>query len=280
MKTTARLWTFLKRNWDTILTMVIALPIAILSYFQTVEPQIVSAAVLSVLFLIACGLLVNRETNIRLQQMTEKMWMRIQKPPIEEIIIPYRKWMEDIEGYLDTAMEVWILSRTCTRLWEDFRDQFQGILDRKGSIRLLVVDPQNGALRMIANSITLERARELSGCFAKVTVENDSNRLVRLQAQVEDFVSHISTMSANVGRGSLSLRTIDYLPAHTLVIINGGSEQGIIFVELGTFHSNGRNRPTFSLLKTKDNRLFSLYYNEYQAMWDGARPMAGEKMRQ
>jgi hypothetical protein len=273
MKTTTRLWTFLRRNWDTILTMLIAAPIAILSYFQTVESQVVSTTILSVLFLIACGLLVNRETNNRLQQTTEKVWDRMQKPPTEDIIIPYRKWMEDIENHLNTAREVWILSRTCTRFWEDFNDQLRELLDRQGSLRLLLVDPRNGALRMIANTIELARAQELSGHFTRVTIADGSNRLFQLRSRVEDFVYHMATISKQVGDGRLALRMIDYLPAHTLVIINGSSEHGIIFIELGTFHANGRNRPTFSLLKSKDKLLFNLYHEEFRAMWDSACPV-------
>jgi hypothetical protein len=253
--------------------MAIAAPIAILSYFQVVEPQVVSTAILSVLFLIASGLLVNRETNNRLQRTTEIFLRRIQKPPIEEIIIPYRKWIEAIENHLESAQEVWILSRTCTRLWDDYKDQLQGVIDRKGSVRLLMVDPRNGALRMIANSIELERARELAGRFTRVTIENDSNRVVQLRAQVEDFAGYIATMSEQVGLEHLALRTIDHLPAHTLVIINGSSEEAIMFVELGTFQSNGRTRPTFSLLRSKDLGMFNLYHSEYQAMWNSAFPI-------
>jgi hypothetical protein len=270
---TVRPWDFLKRNWDTILTMVIAAPIAILSYFQTVEPQFVSTAILSVLFLIACGLLVNRETNNHLQQTTEKVWERMQKPPIEEVLVPYKTWMDDIEASLDLAKEVWVLSRTCTRFWEDYKAQLQGILQHKGRIRLMLVDPRNGALQMIANSAELARSHEISGQFLKPIPENSNNHLALLRAQVQDFVQHIASMSEQVGNGRLALRIINYLPAHTLVIINGQSEQGLIFVELGTFQSNGRNRPTFSLLKSKDKQLFNLYREEFLAMWDCAYPM-------
>lgn len=267
------LWNFLKRNWDTVLTMVIAAPIAFFNYFQTVEPQIVSTAILSVLFLIACGLLVNRETNNRLQQTTEKILGRMQKPPIEEVLVPYKTWMDDIEANLATAKEVWVLSRTCTRFWEDYKEKLEGLLDRKGSIRLMLVDPRDGALQMLANSVELARAKELPGRYTRVSVENASNRLVQLRKQVEDFIHDMTTLSLHLGKKRLELRTVDYLPAHTLLIINGSSEYATIFVELGTFNANGRNRPTFSLYKDRNLSLFRIYYDEYQVMWDTAYSM-------
>ena len=273
MKAVTRVWTFAVRNWDVLLTMLVAIAIAILSYVQVVASQGVSTAILSVLFLISCSLLINRETNNRLQQTTDKIWERMQKPSIDEIIIPYKKWMEDIESQLNSANEVWVLSRTCTRFWEDYQTQLQKIIDRKGSLRFLLVNPGNGALRMIADSVELIRNHELSGKFKQVTQENASNRLALLRGRIEDFVQYITVVSTHVGKGHLELRTIEYLPAHTLVIINGHNEEGIIFVELGTFSANGRNRPTFALVKSKDTELFSLYYNEYKVMWDSAYSM-------
>ena len=98
------------------------------------------------------------------------------------------------------------------------------------------------------------------------------------RGRVEDFVDYISAVSIQVGKGRLDFRTIEYLPAHTLVIINGASQHGVIFVELGTFNANGRNRPTFSLLKAKDSRLFSLYYDDYKIMWECARAFDGHQL--
>jgi hypothetical protein len=267
------IWNFLKKNWDIILTMLIAAAIAILSFFQSVEPQVVSAAILSVLFLIACSLLVNRETNSRLQSTTEKILERMRTPPIEDVLVPYKTWMDDIEASLASAKEVWILSRTCTRLWEDYQVQLQGILKNKGAIRLLLVNPHNGASEMIANSTEMDRRLEINGIFLKQMPTDYNNRLVQLRAQVEDFVGYISNVSEQIGNEHLALRMIEYLPAYTLVIINGGSEKGKIFVALGTFRSNSRSRPMFSLCKLRDKRLFTLYYEEFKAMWDAAHLM-------
>jgi hypothetical protein len=275
MNTAVRILKFFLRNLDVLLTIGVAAVIAPLSYFDRLESKAVSAAILSILFLVACSLLVNRETNNRLQQTTEKIWDQMRKPPIEDVLTPYKRWMDEIETRLASAKEVWILSRTGARFWQDYHDQLQGLLDRKGAIRLLVVDPCDGALRMIADSVELARSRDVPGLRA--IPANSSDRVTLLRAQVDDFVGYIANLSSQISKGRLALRMIDYLPAHTLVILNGSSEQGIIYVELGTFHSDGRNRPTFSLIKTKDKRLYTLYYDEYQAMWDSARSMDGNQ---
>jgi hypothetical protein len=271
-----KLWEFAKQNFDVLLTIVAAIIVIILDLWNIVQPDIVAAATLMILSLIGVSLLLNRVAVHRLQATTERMLARLQKPSIDEILLPYKRWMEDIETNLASANEVWVLSRTCTRFWEDYRNLLQGILDRNGCIRLLLVDPHNGALKMIANSIELARSRDVAGQrFLKVIPADGTNRLALLQAQVEDFVKYVAGYSSQVGAERLALRMIDYLPAHTLVIVNGASEQGVIFVELGTFHSDGRSRPTFSLRRIKESQLYSLYIDEYQAMWEYARPLDG-----
>ncbi|MFT3894500.1 MAG: hypothetical protein QM730_22960 [Anaerolineales bacterium] len=272
MKTSSRVWGIIKSNWDTILIMAIIAIIAPLSFMQKVDQQLVSTAILSTLFLLAYNLLISRETNSRLQKTAESILSRIEKPSADEVIYAYKEWTDEIESALATAKEVWIFSRTCVTFWEDYSPQLKGILERKGSIRLMLVDPSNGALKMIAKSATFMRSRELSnGQFSKVTAEGGSNRLLGLRARVDEFIEYITNYKLQLAKGELNLRTIDYLPSSTLVIVNGRNGHGVIFVELGTFQANKHNRPTFFLDKSKNKELYSLYMNEYETMWESAK---------
>jgi hypothetical protein len=56
-----------------------------------------------------------------------------------------------------------------------------------------------------------------------------------------------------------------------LVLINPSSDKPTAFVELSTFHANGRNRPTFWLIPERDKRLFWMFQNEFETMWRRAR---------
>jgi len=272
MKTSARIWNTVKGNWDTILIMLIIAVIAPLGFLQEVDQQIISTAILSILFLLAYNLLISRETNIRLQQTAESILTRMEKPSVDEVIYAYKEWADEIEASLASAKEVWILSRTCVTFWEDYAPQLKGVLDRKGSVRLMLVDPSNGALRMIANSAKFVRSRDMNnGQFSKVTVDDGSNRLFVLRARVDEFIEYITNYKLQLQKGNLNLRIVDYLPSQTLVIVNGRNEHGMMFVELGTFQANKRNRPTFSLQKAKNKELFSLYLNEYEVMWESAK---------
>ncbi|NWG07749.1 MAG: hypothetical protein HXY35_13815 [Chloroflexi bacterium] len=273
MKTSTIIWNTIKSNWDTILIMVIVGMIALLGFLQKVDQQVISTAILSILFLLAFNLLISRETYKRLQKTTEGILSKLERPSADDVIFEYKDWIDEIDTALETAKEVWLLSRTCATFWEDHIQQMKNILDRKGSIRLMLVDPSDGALRMIANSARFMRARDLgNGQFSKVTLYDTPNRLEKLRERVNEFIEYISDYRLQIAKGKLNLRVIDFLPPQTLVIVNGNSKNGVMFVELGAFQSSKRNRPTFFLQKDKNSTLFSFYMNEFEAMWEDAKP--------
>lgn len=274
MRSTNRFWNILKGNWDTILIMIIAGGIILLSFFQSLDQQVISTAILSVLGLISLNLLISREANVRLKETAERLLTKIERPSPDEVILPYKHWVDDIETKLASAKEVWLVSRTCATFWDDHRDNLKKVLKKKGSsIRLMLVDPSNGALRMIANSAKFTRERDLNKSqFPRVTIENGSNPIVRLRERVNEFIEYITNYKLQNPNVNLNLRTIDFLPPFTLVIIDATRQQGMMFVELGTYQSHRRDRPTFTLYKATNQELFTFYLNEFEAMWENARP--------
>ncbi len=254
-----RIWISLKKNLDIVLTIGGAVVVALLSLFDNVSPEIVTAATLTILSLIAISLLRNRTTASHLQQATEEILERLERPSIDQILMPYGNWVEEISQSLSSAREVWVLSRTCERIWEDYHDLLMEVLRNResGVVRLMLVDPRNGAVKMIADSAEWDRP----------------NNPVLLQAQIEDLIERMLRLCSQLERGSLKVRTIDYLPALTLILVNPTSEKGIAFVELGMFRADGRHRPTFSLSEERDKRLFWIFQNEFETMWKKALPI-------
>lgn len=243
---------------DIILTISGAAVVAVLGFLNVVEPEVVSAAILTILSLIAISLLVNRATDSQLQQTTERILERLYKPSIDQVLIPHRRCVEEIEQRLLLAQEVWILSRTCTHLWQDYNDQFMRLLsDGRGNVRLMLVDPNDGAVKMIV------RAAE--------GFERSTNVDLR-RANIEDLLTRLARLRSQIGEKSLQVRTIDYLPAWTLLLIDPLSGAGVVYVELATFRSNPRNRPTFSLIADKDKKLFEQFRTEFETMWNRAHP--------
>lgn len=249
----ARIWIFSKKNFDLMLTITGAIIVAVLGFLNTVTPEIVSAATLMILSLIAISLLVNRATTSHLQQVIE----RIQSPSAGQVLLSYKECMEQIEKRLVTAREVRILSRTCRRLWEDNYEEFKKLFENGGIVHLMLVDPNDGAVKMIASSVeTWDNP-------------NDPKLLAR---NIEFFLERLVERRSRLKRGALQVRTIDYLPAWTLILIDSKSDNGMIFVEIATYSANSRSRPTFLLTAEKDEQLFRLFQDEFDKMWECGSP--------
>jgi hypothetical protein len=250
-------WMFTKKNLDIVLTIIGAVIVAALGLFSVVKPDIVSAAILMILSLLAISLLRNRVTDGYVQHTMEKMLERQQKPTVEQVIGAYKDFLQDIEGRLAAAREVWVLSRTCAHLWQDFNDQFMKLLSNNGyQLRMMLVDPKDGALRMIAGSAE--------------GWDNPNN--VRVwRANLKHFLEQLANLCVRPMPGLLQVRTIDYLPAWTLIFVAPSSDRGVIYVELATFRANPRNRPAFCLMADRDARLFQAFKVDFETMWERAR---------
>ena len=255
----ARIWTFVKKNFDIVLVMGTALVVCVLDLLNVVKLEIIAAAILMVLSLTAFSLLKNRAAGSHLQQTAETILDHLQKPSADRILLPHGKWVDEIDQRLGLAKEVWILSRTCIRLWWDYQDQFMKLLsDGQHVVRLMLIDPDDGAVKMM-----VENSRGF-GHF---------DAFSQLQADIKAFLAQQAWLCSQPNGKSLQVRTIDYLPAWTLIMIDPRSDTGIIYVELGTYCANSRKRPTFSLLASRDTQLYRLFREEYETMWSHAQAL-------
>lgn len=253
-----RILTFARKNFDAVLTIAGAILVAALGLFGVVKLEIVASATLMVLSLIGLSLLLSRAANSRLYQTMETALARLQKPSAEQILTPFKDYLAEIEQRLWLANDVWVLSRSCSRIWQDFNEQFMRLLsDNTGAVRLMLVDPDSSATKMIVDFAEWDR----------------STNVALRRANTQDFLTRLAGLIARSQNGRLQVRTIDYLPAWTLILIDPLSARGAIYVELATFRSNSRSRPTFSLAAERDDRLFQNFRTEFEAMWERAQPL-------
>ena len=252
-------WVFLKQNFDLLLNVSGALFITYLAFLRKVAQNDILAAILAVLSLIAFSLLINRSITINLQQATTLLQEYLEKPSIDQAIVPYGEWIDTLRKQLSSAKEVWMLSRTCLRFWEDYSEEMKIVLNNNGKIRIMLVDPHSEALQMIARNAEFEHPDD-----KKVLEQNIMIFLSRMK--------NLSSRYSHHSEYSLLVKTIDYLPHWSLIFINPRKAHSTLFVELGTFSANKHNRPTFSLQKKKDEQLFWRFYNEFECMWERALP--------
>lgn len=226
----------------------------------------VSSATLVVLVVIAYDNLAYHERSIKLHSTAEIIWDRIGKPSMDETVLEYSRERMKLKRSLTMRGEVSILSRTCTRLWFDYHEIFEKILTRDGSIRLLFVDPDNGALRIIIKSAELdadgrtnyEVTQEINKKVSSMTGKEMNVLFQARPINMDNLANSISSVREEYNSKSIEARVIDYLPTPTLIIVKEEKEGALMFVELGTCQSNSINRPTF-FLRGKDFKIVNCF---------------------
>jgi hypothetical protein len=272
-------WRWLKDNLGAIpnlAILVIGVLIVWLDMSGRASPGAVRDATLALLSLIGASLLMSHATNNRLQEAAqdilkqdqaanaqwqhtaEEILRRLQQPSIEQVLLPHARWMDEIDQKLWSAKEVWVLSRTCIRIWQDYRDQFKRLLKGRGGVRLMLVDPNGGAVKMLVKS-------------ARGFEHFDDFKL--RQANIEAHLAQLAWRCLQPEGKGLQVRTINYLPAWTLIFIDPESERGTVYVELATYRSGPRNRPTFLLTADSSPQLFQVFRDEFETMWKRAQAL-------
>jgi len=137
------------------------------------------------------------EIHDQLQNMKDYMEeTRLHPFRLSEVFATFGEKVPELESDLRKSDQVWILSRTCRRLWGDFRDELTP-LARKGELRLLLLDPDGHALGLAANPATWDRPEDRDLARQNVT----------------HFLDSLQGLCQQHGLDKLEVRKIDYLPA-------------------------------------------------------------------
>ncbi len=249
----SHVWKVIRQNIVEYLTILISFIVLGLSVLNMVDLKIVTGAILAVLSLQAIILLANRRTEKELKLSLEKLLNQQHQLKLSDIIVPFGDGMQDLSNRFAQADEVWILGRTCQRLWSDYQDELQKVARRDG-LKFLLIDPSDGVLDMIAKSAIWQ----IPGAVDRLKID------VELSI---DLFKHFKK-TANVNK--FEVRVINYLPAWMLILINPGRQDGVVCVEMATYRAHPRKRPSFVVKCGLDNALFEQFCNEFEEMWNDA----------
>jgi|WetSurMetagenome_2_1015567.scaffolds.fasta_scaffold18733_4 hypothetical protein len=255
-------WGSIKKNPDLVIMLVAGSIVALLGLTQTLPQEVVAAAILGILVVLSFALWHNRTREEELQFAAGRILDTLQDYFPGRMFKEYVDYRNSLREDIAKADEVWVLSRTCQSIWADFNAELSELLTspKNGRVRLMLVDPCNSlsALKMIVQSSQWDS-----------TPTPDL-----LQARIMGFLTSLAEkLPDQFSTQSLQVRTIDYLPAWTLFLIDPESKDGRnrIYVELATFPNAPNARPTFRLIANRDEPWFSRMKTEFKSMWDAEK---------
>lgn len=157
---------------------------------------------------------------------------------------------------LERGNEVCILGNTLTRLLPTYERAIRQFLDRGGSLRVLVLDPNGEGCRFLAFH---------------------SGRNVK--AALESMLPLATSLSAHIKatqRGEFELRVNDWPASCGMYLVDPSSSGGYIRVTLypPDIASPLANRPHFILKADSDQPWYDIFREQFETMWKAGRPLA------
>ncbi|MEV0585197.1 hypothetical protein [Nonomuraea sp. NPDC050310] len=244
------------RNLEIYLTALIALGVGVLGVVGTVDAEVISAAILATLALLAVNALGPRQQADELKEQVGRLNRLVEERiagsvSAEAFLTTTRAGLEEqIARAHDIRLCGVTLSRTVRNLVGELEDR----LRRGASVKILLIDAEPGVLDQAAKRSTIPDHPEVFGHRVRATT---------------DLLRHLAALPDATGR--LEVRLLPFVPAFGVVLIDPDSTGGVLHVELGT-HSSARPDPVFTLTAQRDPRWFRHFHGEFDRMWEAGRP--------
>ncbi|WP_327092170.1 hypothetical protein OIE66_16480 [Nonomuraea sp. NBC_01738] len=244
------------RNLEIYVTALIALAVGVLGVVGAVDFRIVSAATLATLALLAVTALGPRQRADELKEQVGRLNQLVQEKiagtvAADAFLTTTRPGLEEqVTHAHDIRLCGVTLSRTVRNLVGDLEER----LLHGASVRILLIDSEPGVLDQAAKRSTISGHPEVFAHRVRATM---------------DMLHHLGTLPGSTG--TLEVRLMPFVPAFGVVLIDPGTDDGVLHVELGT-HSSARPDPVFTLTAGRDPRWFRHFTGEFDRMWEASRP--------
>ncbi len=158
----------------------------------------------------------------------------------------YAPFCEFIRG----GREVWIYGPSAVNVLHSSGDLKREILDRGGSVRILIQDP------------------EIEASLAILRLQLDPNNVLE-----HDIKGSLYTLARMQTWGGVEYRLLDYSPGFSMVVVDPDGKDGRLTVEFFGYHNELiTDRMHLKIERRSSQYWFEHWVKQYQAMWEAGRP--------
>lgn len=173
-----------------------------------------------------------------------------------------------LDSYVQGADQIdWCgvtLSSTINKQFGYLRER----LKQGAKVRLLVIDPDSLAPQMSAR-----RSEEPDDVdYYRTRLEATLRDIDYLHKGWKEYQSQQGSSQT----GSFSVRFLSYAPSFGLLSFDARRSDGIVFVEVYPHGSGYESPPTFDLTPHRDGEWYHYFVDQFEQMWEGARPWEPE----
>ena len=166
---------------------------------------------------------------------------------------------------LREAREVWIFAPSAVNLLAPHHcDTLRSAVlnDPDGVVRLVVLDPAEETAVQLA-------IRQLD--------DSVDQPLQMFRSALDATTQQLRRLAGRQVKGSFEYRLLDYNPGFSLVVLDPGTRQGVVIVEFHAFHNElTSSRMHIEITRTETERWFTYWLDQFDHIWQAARPAPGE----
>jgi len=246
------MWTdlVLARNLEIYVTVALSLTFGVLGILDVVEPRAVAAATLGTLALLAVS---NVGSRHRLDDLTRSVNAAVQADvPIDRVLAVKAPALDDD---LRAATDIRLVGVTLSRTVRDLVGSLDRRLRAGAVLRVVVIDPDSSApLQAVARTLGVT-----SPAFYQPRV-----------ASTIDILAALGSLPGSAGR--IEIRLLPYVPTFGMYLVDPQTPDGRIYVELYQ-HRSLKPNPCFNLRADRDGRWYAFFLEQFDILWDSARPV-------
>ncbi|MEN3611366.1 hypothetical protein AAH979_17625 [Plantactinospora sp. ZYX-F-223] len=241
------------RNLDLYLIVAVALGVTLAGVLGAADSQVLAAATLGVLAVMAISGLVSRhavdEVRVALHQIAANEAGEV----AADRFLSLRRAGLDAE--ITGANEIALVGVTLTRTVRDMLPLLDRRLRAGARLRVVLIDTDSDAnLEAVARS----KKADMPGFYRRRV--SSTLDLLRVLA------------SSGPSESALQIRVLPYVPTFGLCMLDAEDTHGRMWVEMYQ-HRTVEPNPTFKLRADRDGQWYALFRGQFETMWESAREL-------
>ena len=246
-------------NGPIVFTVIFASYVAARAQIEAVEESTLLSWILAVLGLLAVSELVERLRILhRMESTTLKLLKEVEsnvtQPRISQFLL-FRLPSASVESSFSNVQTVYLAGINLQRFTREYSDKLAERLDKGGSIKVIVLDPNGKAVGRVLKK------------EANITLEN-------LKANIQLTLQRLRWLGQrSENQGKLEVRLAEEILHFSLVIFDPYEESGVMFVEFYPQRWSFEGRPRLKIEALQDSKWFQYFVKQFESLWGDSRPL-------
>ena len=156
---------------------------------------------------------------------------------------------------LENAQRVYFWGLTFERMIPNLQKIILQRLQAGAEIKFILLEPNSAASRMASMRHPLEKNENLLNSILIGSLD--------ILAGIEKQV---------LSPAKLQVRTVDYFPAWTIMLVDPHKSTGKLFLSLVSFNDPNEVRPSMEFTVEKNNDWILYFHDQFEKMWNASQP--------